>query len=382
MRVIGLISGTSVDGIDAAFVEITGDDLDIQVQLIANQTYPYPETLRSQILDVCAGQALNLEQMAQLDDAIATAFAQAALAIQAQAGQPAELIGSHGQTVYHRPPAENLGYTVQWGRGEAIAAQTQLPTISNFRQADLAAGGQGAPLVSRMDVALLSHPHKGRCVQNLGGIGNVTAIPPRSQPDWLTQVKGWDTGPGNVLLDLAIAELTDGQQTYDPGGQWAAQGQPCLTLVQQWLEQPFFSQAPPKSTGRELFSPDYLAQCWQDAQAYNLSAADWLATLTELTAVSVAQSYTQFLANQPAEVLLCGGGSYNTYLKQRLAHHLQPATILTTNDAGLDADAKEAIAFAVLGYWRWRGNAPGNLPAVTGATTELPLGDLHPVYRA
>ncbi|NEO83924.1 MAG: anhydro-N-acetylmuramic acid kinase [Spirulina sp. SIO3F2] len=382
MRVIGLISGTSVDGIDAALVEITGDDLDIQVQLIANQTYPYPEALRSQILDVCAGQALNLEQMAQLDDAIATEFSQAALAIQEQTGQRAELIGSHGQTVYHRPPADDLGYTVQWGRGAAIASQTQIPTISNFRQADLAASGQGAPLVSRIDVALLSHPHKWRCVQNLGGIGNVTAIPPRSAPHWLEQVKGWDTGPGNVLLDLAIVQLTSGQQTYDPGGQWAAQGQPCFELVHQWLEHPFFAQTPPKSTGRELFSPDYLAQCWQDAQAYTLNPADWLATLTELTALSVAQSYKQFLTTQPDEVLLCGGGSYNDYLQQRLAEHLQPATVLTTNDVGLDADAKEAIAFAVLGYWRWRRNTPGNLPAVTGATAAISLGDFHPVYRA
>ncbi|MGB0563982.1 MAG: anhydro-N-acetylmuramic acid kinase [Spirulinaceae cyanobacterium] len=383
MYVIGLISGTSVDGIDAAFVEITGTDLDIAVQLLASHTYPYPEGLRSQILSVCAGEPLNLEQMAQLDEAIAAAFAQAALAIQQETGHNAELIGSHGQTVYHRPPDQSpyspLGYTVQWGRGAAIATQTGIPTISNFRHADLAAGGQGAPLVSRLDVALLGHDQHFRCVQNLGGIGNVTAIPPRRQSNWLEQVQGWDTGPGNVLLDLAIAQLTDGQQTYDPGGQWAAQGTPCPDLVQKWLQQPFFHQTPPKSTGRELFSPDYLAHCGRDAQDLNLSAADWLATLTEFTACSVAQSYQAFLPQLPQEVLLCGGGSRNDYLQARLAHHLAPATVLTTDAVGLSADAKEAIAFALLGYWRWH-NAPGNVPAVTGAKTALPLGELHPSY--
>lgn len=383
MYVIGLMSGTSVDGIDAALLAIQGRDLEIKIELIAYETYDYSPALRSRILEVCANAPLTVAEMAKLDDQIATAFAQAAIAIQAQANQTAQLIGSHGQTVYHRPPdwdsTPGLGYSVQWGRGEAIAAQTGIATVSAFRQADLAAHGQGAPLVPRLDAALLSHPYHWRCVQNLGGIGNVTALPPRNHPNWLEHIKGWDTGPANVLLDLAISQLTDGQQTYDPDGQWAAQGSPCVELVTQWLEHPFFPQAPPKSTGRELFGPTFLEQCWQESQLYDLSAADWLATLTEFTAVSVAQSYQAFLTQQPQDVLLCGGGSRNTYLRSRLAHHLQPATVLTTTECGLHADAKEAIAFAVLAYWRWH-NTPGNLPAVTGAKTAVPLGILHPAY--
>lgn len=381
MRVIGLISGTSVDGIDAAFIDISGRDLDIRIKLLASVTYPYPSTLRSRILEVCGGQALSLAELTELDDAIAQEFANAAIHIQESAGVAAQLIGSHGQTVYHRPPAQHLGCSVQLGRGDAIAHLTQIPTVSNFRAADIAAGGHGAPLVSRLDVAVLSHPSQWRCVQNLGGIGNVTALPPRTQANWLNAVRGWDTGPGNVLLDLAIQQLTQGQQVYDPGGQWAAQGKPCLELVQQWLQHPFFAKQPPKSTGRELFSAAYLADRAQDAQPYDLSSADWLATLTEFTALSIADSYRRFLHTPPDEVLLCGGGSRNLYLKRRLTHHLAPAAVLTTDEVGLHSDAKEAIAFAVLAYWRVQGS-PGNVPAVTGAIVPIPLGEYHPLYRA
>lgn len=377
MRVIGLISGTSVDGIDAACVDIEGTDLEISVNLLAGMTLPYPAALRSQILDICGGAALTLAEFAVLDEAIARAFAEAVAVLTAQTG-PADLIGSHGQTLYHRPPAGDLGYSLQLGRGATLAHLTQIPTVNNFRAADLAAGGQGAPLVSRLDLAILSHPTEARCVQNLGGIGNVTYLPPREQPDWQNHVLGWDTGPGNVLLDLAIAQLTQGQQTYDPGGQWAAQGKPCRPLIEQWLQHSFFHEPPPKSTGRELFSPDYLAQCAAQAEPHGLSPADWLATLTEFTAVSVADSYRQCLPQAPARVLLAGGGSRNTYLCERLTHHLAPATVATTADYGLDPDFKEAIAFAVLAYWRWQG-APGNVPAVTGAQQAVPLGEIHPV---
>lgn len=390
-RVIGLISGTSVDGIDAALVEISGLETDLKVQLVAGATYPYPETLRSQILAVCGGATLSVAELAALDDAIASQFAQAALAI--QAGHPsAELIGSHGQTVYHRPPqamtpsssdalTTSLGYSLQLGRGAAIAQLTGIPTVSNFRVADLAAGGEGAPLVPRVDAYLLSHPTQTRCVQNLGGIGNLAYLPTRSQPNWEEKVRGWDTGPGNVLLDLAVSQLSNGSKTYDEDGAWAATGTPCLPLVEQWLQHDFFHQAPPKSTGRELFGVEYLHQCLADAEAYNLSDADVLATLTELTVSSIAHSYRTFLPQLPDQVLLCGGGSRNHYLKQRLQNQLPQVSILTTDEAGLNADFKEAIAFAVLAYWRWH-DRPGNLPQVTGAQSAVPLGEIHQVAYA
>ena len=375
-RVIGLISGTSVDGIDAALVEISGLQVDLQVDLIAAATYPYPRALREEIVSVCSGSALSLEGLAALDDAIAHQFAQAALAIQVE-HPPANLIGSHGQTVYHRPPApEELGYSLQLGRGETIARATGIPTISNFRAADIAAGGQGAPLVPRVDAFLLSHPTQSSCIQNLGGIGNLTYLPPRNQPNWDDRIRGWDTGPANILLDLAVQHCSQGQQSYDRNGAWAATGNPCQALVQQWLQHPFFQVAPPKSTGRELFGTDYLQCCLDDAKAYDLSDADLLATLTEFTVASIAQSYHRFLPQQPDRVLLCGGGSHNRYLRQRLQAQLDPIPVLTTDEVGLSADFKEAIAFAVLAYWRNQG-VPGNLPQVTDARQAVLLGEIH-----
>lgn len=376
MYVIGLMSGTSVDGIDAALVNISGRELDLQVDLIASQTYPYPDALRDQILAVCGGEPLSIEALAGLDDEIATQFAQAAQSIQAE-GSAADLIGSHGQTVFHRPPQGNLGYTLQIGRGAVIAHQTGINTVSNFRVADVAAGGQGAPLVSKLDICLLSHPEFYRCVQNIGGIGNVTYLPPLTDADQLgIGVKGWDTGPGNVLMDLAVAHFSQGELTYDADGAWAAQGSPCQPLIEEWLRHPFFQAPPPKSTGRELFSPDYLQTCLQTAAPYQLSPADMLATLTDFTAATIVYNYDQFLPHPPDQVILCGGGSRNGYLRQCLQQRLGSSAVLTTDDVGLNSDAKEAIAFAVLAYWRQL-QIPGNVPAVTGASGPILLGELH-----
>jgi anhydro-N-acetylmuramic acid kinase len=446
--VIGLMSGTSVDGIDAALVDLSDATGNLAVTLLAGATYPYPTELRAQILAVCGGASLSVADLADLDDAIAAQFAQAAIAI--QTGYPtAALIGSHGQTVYHRPPKpgrgeeqdekgsgepgkqeklktqnslakrrkallttqnflspHSLGYSLQLGRGEAIANATGITTISNFRAADIAAGGQGAPLVPAVDVALLSHPTHNRCVQNIGGIGNVAYLPAVSrQPSALEtqnlELKtlspltpaqsgsklhssiptplGWDTGPGNVLIDLAVQAFSNGTQTYDQDGKWAASGTPCQALVDRWLQQPFFQQLPPKSTGRELFGAAYLHQCLADAEAQSLTHADVLATLTALTVDSIVHSYRHFLPQLPDQVLLCGGGSKNLYLKQRLQQQLGAIPVLTTDDVGLNADFKEAIAFAVLAYWRQQGMT-GNLPGATGAQSAVLLGDVHPVY--
>jgi anhydro-N-acetylmuramic acid kinase len=380
MIVIGLMSGTSVDGIDAALVEIKGTEQDLEVKLLAGGTFAYPEDIRTQILAVCGGKSLNIADLAELDDTIALQFAQAAQQIQAQ-HQTAVLIGSHGQTIYHRPPSKDrLGYSYQIGRGELIAHLTGTQTISNFRVADIAAGGEGAPLVSKIDLCLLSHPTKTRAIQNLGGIGNVTYLPPKTVANtvanWDAEIFGWDTGPANALLDLAIARLTNGTKTYDRDGQWAAQGTANQQLVAQWLQQDFFQQPPPKSTGRELFGTDYLEKCWQEMDEMGLGESDRLATLTELTVASIVHSYRQFLPQMPDEVLLCGGGSRNLYLRQRLQAELISAHVGTTDEVGIDGDFKEAIAFAVLAYWRVRA-IPGNLPQVTGAAKPVLLGDVH-----
>jgi anhydro-N-acetylmuramic acid kinase len=376
MLVIGLMSGTSVDGIDAALVEIQGTTNDLQVTSIAGETYPYPPALRQQILDVCAGQPISMADLAALDESIAQCFADAVRRIQ-PAGTKAKLIGSHGQTVFHQPAqGGKLGYSQQIGRGAVIAQATGITTIDDFRTADIEAGGQGAPLVPKTDAYLLGDAKHHLCIQNIGGIGNCTYLPPHADVDWEAQVLGWDTGPGNSLMDLAVIALTNGQQTYDANGDWAAQGQVDQALVEQWLQQEYFRTPPPKSTGRELFGKEYLAACRQDAA--HLADADFLATITDLTAASIADSYRRFLPRLPDRVLLCGGGARNEFLKARLQGHLPQAAVLTTAEAGVDSDFKEAIAFALLAYWRWH-EIPGNLPMVTGARSAVLLGKIHQV---
>ena len=408
MRAIGLMSGTSVDGIDVALVDLQGRDRDLKVKPIEARTVPYAPALRQRILDLASGAAISLPELADLDDAIAIAFADAANVIQEECGD-VELIGSHGQTVYHQPPqyresealstsADNaanpinpansiarLGYSLQLGRGTTIAQLTGVPTISNFRAADLAAGGQGAPLVPRIDACLLGHATQTTCIQNIGGIGNVAYIPRRILPqaaafagwEFGDDVLGWDTGPGNLPIDLAVHHFSDGEKTYDRGGAWAATGQICQPLLDRWLSDPFFGKAPPKSTGREYFGKAFAEGCIADAQSFDLDAASTLATLSELTAASVVESYRSFLPALPDRVLLCGGGSRNTYLKERIQSRLgTTCCVQTTDEVGIDADSKEAIAFAILAYWRWY-DIPGNLPNVTGAARSVVLGELH-----
>jgi anhydro-N-acetylmuramic acid kinase len=373
---IGLMSGTSVDGIDAALVEISDRhshlENHLETNLIAGHTYPYPADLRTEILAVCAGEARSLQQICELDDRIAACFAEAAIAIMEKSDRKPDLIGSHGQTVFHRPPVGNqMGYTVQLGRGAVIAALTGITTISDFRVADIEASGQGAPLVPMIDALLLSHPTKYRVCQNIGGISNLTYLPPNSIENQ-DQVFGFDNGTGNVLMDMATQKLFG--ESFDRDGAIARQGQPDLQLIDQWLAQEFFVTAPPKSTGRELFSPNYLDDCLADCQG--LSNYDILATLTEFTATAIAKSYQDFLPIFPEEVLVSGGGSRNRYLMERLQNLLAPAIVQRTDAFGLSADSKEAIAFAILGYLRLK-ERTGNLPSVTGAKRSVLLGKIY-----
>ena len=373
---IGLMSGTSVDGIDAALVEISDRHSHLEnyleTNLIAGHTYPYPVDLRTEILAVCAGEARSLQQICELDDRIAACFAEAAIAIMEKSDRKPDLIGSHGQTVFHRPPVGNqMGYTVQLGRGAVIAALTGIKTISDFRVADIEASGQGAPLVPMIDALLLSHPTKYRVCQNIGGISNLTYLPP-NVIEKQDQVFGFDNGTGNVLMDMATQKLFG--ESFDRDGAIARQGQPNFGLIDQWLAQEFFVTAPPKSTGRELFSPNYLEDCLADCQG--LSNYDILATLTEFTARAIAKSYQDFLPIFPEEVLVSGGGSRNRYLMERLQDLLAPAIVQRTDAFGLSADSKEAIAFAILGYLRFKERA-GNLPSVTGAKRSVLLGKIY-----
>ncbi len=391
MKIIGLMSGTSVDGIDAALTEVTGKGYAVSAELIKGVVHPYAEDVRSRILSLCDNQPITLAELADLDDAIAHHFIEAVQALGTDLTS-VDLIGSHGQTLYHRPPsAQRLGYTQQLGRGDLIARTTGCTTISNFRIADIALGGQGAPLVPIVDACLLAQPDRDLAVQNIGGIGNVTYIPAwkmdfaktsLSAPDG---IKGWDTGPGNALIDWAVTKFSNGQKSYDENGSWAATGTSHQDLINQWLEHPFFQTPPPKSTGRELFGVEYAERCWQTADAEGSSPEDFLATLTDFTAATIELSYRQFLPNLPKEVLIGGGGSQNQYLMRCLQQRLPECRVRSTdqrptdksevNQRQVDANYKEAIAFAVLAYWRWH-SLPSNLPSVTGADRPCLLGEI------
>jgi anhydro-N-acetylmuramic acid kinase len=375
---IGLISGTSVDGIDAALVEIYDRNGILSTNLIAGHTYAYEEDLRTEILEVCAGAPRSLQQICELDDRIAESFAKAAIAIKEKSDQTPDLIGSHGQTVFHRPPVTpnagktGLGYSVQLGRGAVIAELTGIKTVSDFRVADIEVGGHAAPLVPMLDLLLLSHPTKHRVCQNIGGISNLTYLPPNAI-DNQDQVFGFDNGTGNVLMDMAVQKLFG--LSFDNDGAIARQGKPDIALIETWLKQEFFDTPPPKSTGRELFSPAYLEKCLSECQ--HLSNYDILATLTEFTALAIAKSYRDFLPVFPEEVLIGGGGGRNGYLMERLEDVLAPAIVMHTDAMGLSGDSKEAIAFAVLGYLRIKERF-GNLPSVTGAKHPGLLGKIFP----
>lgn len=368
MKVIGLISGTSVDGIDAALVEITKPDQGIKLELIAGKTFPYDPELREEILAVCAGELRSIAQICELDDAIAQAFGSVANHLIHTTKDKPDLIASHGQTVFHRPPTDStLGYSVQLGRGAVITKTTGIMTISDFRAADIEAGGQGAPMVSMLDLLLLSEQGKHTVVQNIGGISNLTYLPASGD-----QVFGFDNAPGNVLMDMACRILFG--VDFDRNGEMAAQGNADLDLIGTWLEQDFFLSPPPKSTGRELFCPAYLDQILSQCQ--HLSNYDILATLTEFTVLAIAQSYKLFLPHSPDRVLICGGGYRNGYLVQRLESLLAPTVVMSTDQLGINADFKEAIAFALLGYLTTQGEY-GNLPQVTGASGSRVLGKIY-----
>ncbi|MEM9535453.1 MAG: anhydro-N-acetylmuramic acid kinase [Cyanobacteria bacterium P01_E01_bin.45] len=389
LNVVGAMSGTSMDGIDIACVTIhpTGEvHHPLALEVSATGSVSYSDSLHKTIFDIAAGEPLSLPELSRVDTAIAAAFAGAIaeIAHSNRSNTASDLVGSHGQTVFHRAPVtgENgiqLGHSIQLGRGEQIAALTGIPTVSNFRAADIALNGHGAPLVPRVDTLLLQDRREHRCIQNIGGIGNVTYLPPSSpSKDGMphSQIIGWDTGPGNVLIDLIVTRLSNGELEFDKDGQWAAQGTPDIELVERWMQADFFREPPPKSTGRELFSPSYLDRCWHDCSARALPAADIVATLTDFTAASIVDSYNAFLPIPPERVAICGGGARNSYLMQRLQERLGHTPVVSTQALGVDPDFKEAIAFAVLAYLRVH-HIPGNLPSVTGASDWCLLGDIY-----
>ena len=360
---LGLISGTSADGIDAALVRFEPD-----CELLFGRTYPWDAGLRARLIALGqGGEANSLDELGMLDTCLATAFADAALQAIDDAGlQPEQVqaIGSHGQTVRHRPEAVHA-FTWQMGDGHVIAERSGITTVADFRRRDVAAGGHGAPLMPAFHLAMLRAADEARAVLNLGGIGNLTLLPRSGE------VRGFDTGPANALLDAWCERHTG--QAYDAGGQFAASGRVDAGLLARLLGEPWFALPPPKSTGREQF---HLGWLQQHLGGNSRRPQDVQATLLELSAATIGQALR---STQPdtMRMLVCGGGVHNPALMARLQACLPGVKVESTALHGLDPDYVEAMGFAWLARETLAGR-PGNLPSVTGASGLRVLGCVHP----
>ena len=367
MRYIGLMSGTSVDGIDAVLVYIpTTGPLSLQ----ATHQHPFPPEVRGAIETLLRPGDNEIERAGELDVRLGQLFADAAQTLLQKSGlQPKDIraIGSHGQTIRHCPRTKP-GFTHQIGNPSVIAEQTGITTVADFRARDMAAGGEGAPLVPAFHQWFFRKTGRNRVIVNIGGIANLTWLPAAAHD----QVLGFDTGPGNTLLDQWINQQR-GEQ-YDRDGAWAASGQVRADLLERLQADEYFAKPPPKSTGREHFHLAWLQQQLTGNPA--LHPQDVQATLVELTATTIAQAM-QLLPGKVDEIYLCGGGSHNRQLGARLHAQLPGIPIVTTEALGLDPDWVEATAFAWLAHQTMAG-LPGNLPSVTGARRSVVLGGIYP----
>ncbi|MDZ7661242.1 anhydro-N-acetylmuramic acid kinase [Thiohalophilus sp.] len=362
---IGLMSGTSMDGIDAALL-----DFSEHPRLLAHHSQPLPDVLRQQLYQLQTPGQDELTTVMCLDVELGRLFAEAVRALLEKTGLSANQIagiGSHGQTLRHYPDGPSPS-TLQIGDPNLIAELTGITTVADLRRRDMAAGGQGAPLVPAFHAAMFRHTGRNRAILNIGGIANLTLLPAAAD----TPITGFDTGPGNGLMDAWIEQHQ--QQSYDRDGEWAASGHAHPGLLERLLHDPYFARTPPKSTGREYFNLNWLQAALEPFA--DLAPRDVQATLCELSARSIAEAL-QATLESVEEVLICGGGIHNRTLYQRLEELLTPARLTSTAEAGLDPDWVEAAAFAWLARETLSGQ-PGNLPSVTGASHPVVLGGIYP----
>ncbi len=377
MIVIGLMSGTSADGVDAAIVRLEGTPPALDWEVLGHTHRPLTLELRAELFACFTPETGSVDRLCRLNFALGKLFGATVLDAVKEAGlstNDIDLIGSHGQTLWHEPPKDEMGSTLQLGEPAIIVEMTGIPVVSNFRARDMAVGGQGAPLVPLTDWLLLSHPTRVRCAQNIGGIANVTFLPATDGSD-RDDVIAFDTGPGNMLIDEAARLATNGEWNYDHDGELASQGRVDNLLLAEWLQEPYFQIKPPRTTGRELFGAQRAARYWSQAVQHGLEPNDIVATLTMFTARSIEHAYRTYLPSLPDEIIVSGGGAKNKTLMKMLAEQLQSVPVKTSDEFGLGIEAKEAVAFAVLAYETWH-KRPGNLPSATGASRAVILGNI------
>ena len=372
------MSGTSADGVDVAIIDIGPSGIEV----VAFGTVAYPASLRRRIFRLFDVETARIDDLCHLNVVLGEVFADALLRVCRKSGirpDSIDVIGSHGQTVHHLPQGRRWGgrrvrSTLQIGEPCVIAERTGITTVADFRPRDVAAGGEGAPLVPHVDYLLFADRRRSRAVQNIGGIANVTYLPAGGGVD---DVVAFDTGPGNMMIDRVVQRVRRGKSLYDAGGRIAARGTVDETLLAELARHPYLARRPPKSTGREIFGTTFADAVYDRARGRRIAPRDILATVTAFTAESIARAYQRHLTGGVDEVILCGGGARNRTLVKRLQALVAPAKVMRTNDLGLDADAKEAVSFAVLAYETMRGR-PGNVPAATGASRPVVLGKIVP----
>ncbi len=378
--VAGIMSGTSVDGIDIAITRIKGNSLNTEVELLGFRNFAYSEPIRKEIFKLFEEKSSCSESICYMNFLLGNIFADALLETLEQYNIPLsslDLVGSHGQTIYHIPEVRDqfsykIKSTLQIGEASVIAHKTDAVTISDFRVADMAAMGEGAPLVPYVDYLLYNGTTETIALQNIGGIGNVTVLTPKSDENDLI---AFDTGPGNIIIDYVTSEVTQSKHQYDKGGALAAKGNPSVKVIEELLKDPYFALSPPKTTGRELYNGQFCENFIERCKALRVYGNDIIATATAFTAYSIYDSYKNFVPTFPKTLIVSGGGSYNKTLLSLLSNLLPETRVLTQEDIGGNSDAKEAVAFAILANEAICGNR-SNVPQVTGASCKKVLGKI------
>jgi anhydro-N-acetylmuramic acid kinase len=382
MLVLGMMSGTSADGIDVALARISGAPPRLKAKLMGHTSMKLPVALRKEILHVAEGRLITANELSQLNFRLGEVFADAALSAWTRfrvSPSRVDLVGTHGQTVFHQGfPVYFFGHkvasTLQIGEPSIIAARTGVTTVGDFRPADIALGGQGAPLVPYADYLLYRHPKLGRVSLNLGGIANITVLPAAAKP---SQILAFDTGPANMLIDALVSHFSRGRLRFDKNAQLASQGRSNAALVDALMRDPYFKLRPPKSTGREYYGQTYLKKLINLGRRHRAKPNDLIRAATVVTALSIIDALNRFVLRKTKihQIIVSGGGAHNPLIFAQLAAALPDIEVLPSSRLGIPEDAKEAFAFALLAYESFH-QRPANLPSATGARGPAILGKI------